>query len=64
MMIAAAACQNDNPKASTARIPTATVANSMFGEAQVQSSWIGLPWRSSTGITSTPPGSTATTLVP
>ena len=48
----------------TPRMPTPTVANSMFGEVQVHSSWIGRPCRSSSGMTSTPPGSTATTLAP
>ena len=45
-------------------MPTAIVANSMFGEVQVQSSWRGVPCRSSSGMNSTPPGSTATVLAP
>ena len=31
-------CQNDSPKNSGPRMPTPTVANSMFGDVQVQSS--------------------------
>ena len=36
--------------------PTKMVANSMFGETQVQNSWSGLPCRSSSGMNSAPPG--------
>ena len=44
--------------------PTKTVANSMFGETHVQNICDGLPCRSSSGIGSAPPGSTAAALVP
>ena len=45
-------------------MPTAMVANSMFGEVQVHSNWLGTPCRSDSGMNSTPPGSTATTFSP
>ena len=64
MAIASTACQNVSPKNSTQMMPTNTVANSMFGDVQVQSSWIGLPCRSASGIASAPPGSTAVTFAP
>ncbi len=62
--IASTDCQNPSPKYSGPRMPTPTVANSMFGEVHVHSSWLGRPWRSSNGMNSTPPGSTATTRSP
>ena len=52
------------PKAHTPRKPTKIVANSMFGEVQVQKSWSGRPCRSLSGMNSAPPGSTAMTLSP
>jgi hypothetical protein len=64
MTIAATACQNVSPKNSTAMIPTKIVANSMFGDTHVQNICEGLPCRSSTGIGSAPPGSTAVALLP
>ena len=57
--IAQNACQNDSPNASVPRMPTPTVANSMFGEVQVHSSCSGRPCRSSSGMNPVPPGSTA-----
>ena len=44
--------------------PTKTVANSMFGEVQVQNSCKGRPCRSLSGMNSAPPGSTAMTFSP
>ena len=44
--------------------PTKIVANSMFGETQVQNICDGLPCRSARGIGSAPPGSTAVALLP
>ena len=52
------------PKAQTPRKPTKIVANSMFGEVQVQKSWSGRPCRSLSGMNSAPPGSTAMTFSP
>src|SRR6478609_4888871 len=48
--IARTASQNVKPKNNTQMTPTKTVANSMFGDVQVQSSWIGRPCRSASGI--------------
>ena len=62
--MAPTACQNVRPKNSTAMTPTKIVANSMFGDTQVQNICDGLPCRSSGGIGSTPPGSTAAALLP
>ena len=62
--IAATACQNVRPKKSTAMIPTKIVANSMFGDTQVQNICDGRPCRSASGIGSAPPGSTAVALLP
>lgn len=42
-MIAATLCQNVRPKKSTPRIPTPIVANSRFGEIQVQNICRGTP---------------------
>ena len=64
MTIAATACQNVRPKNSTAMTPTKIVANSMFGDTHVQNICDGLPCRSSSGIGSAPPGSTAVALLP
>ncbi len=61
--MAAKHCQKLSPKV-IPRAPTKMVANSMFGEIHVHSSWIGRPCRSASGMTSAPPGSTATTLAP
>ena len=63
-MIAATVCQRDSPKNSGPMMPTATVANSRLGEVHVQSSWIGRPWRSLSGMISTPPGSMAMVWLP
>ena len=62
--IARNACQNVSPKNSTQMTPTKTVANSRFGDVHVQSSWIGRPCRSASGMASAPPGSTAATFAP
>ena len=62
--MASTACQKSSPKNATAMTPTNTVANSKFGEVQVQNSCSGLPCRSFSGMNSAPPGSTATTFVP
>ena len=62
--IAATACQKLSPNTSTAMAPTKTVANSMFGEVHIHSSWRGRPCRSDIGIGLAPPGSTATAFVP
>jgi len=44
--------------------PTNTVANSRFGDIQVQNSCNGRPCRSSSGMNPAPPGSTAATFAP
>ncbi len=62
--IASSACQKFSPKNATPMTPTKTVANSKFGEVQVQNSCNGLPCRSLSGMNSAPPGSTAATFVP
>ncbi len=62
--MAANDCQKFSPKASGPRMPTAMVANSMFGEIHVHNSCHGRPCRSPRGMNSAPPGSTATTLLP
>ena len=62
--MASTACQKLNPKTATASTPTKTVANSRFGEIQVQNSCSGLPCRSFSGMNSAPPGSTAMTFAP
>ncbi len=62
--IASVAIQNDWPKNQTPMMPTKIVANSMFGDTQVQNCWSGLPWRSLSGMNSAPPGSTAATFEP
>ena len=61
---ASAASQNPSPNPATASTPTKIVANSMFGDVQVQNSCIGRPCRSFSGMNSAPPGSTAMTCVP
>ena len=61
---ASAASQKPRPNTTTASMPTKIVANSMFGEVQVQKSWIGRPCRSLSGMNSAPPGSTSITCVP
>ena len=55
-----------NPRltALTASTPTKIVANSRWGETQIQKIWRGTPWRSTSRMNSAPPGSTATTLSP
>ncbi len=58
--MAATACQNDCPNATTASTPTKMVANSRFGDIQVQNRSSGRPCRSDNGMNSAPPGSTAT----
>jgi hypothetical protein len=63
-MIASVAIQNDWPKNQIPMTPTKIVANSMFGDTQVQNCCKGLPWRSLRGMNSAPPGSTAATLAP
>ena len=62
--IASSACQKFRPKNATPMTPTKTVANSKFGEVQVQNSCNGLPCRSFSGMNSAPPGSTAAIFVP
>ena len=62
--MASSACQKFSPKNATPITPTNTVANSKFGEVQVQNSCSGLPCRSFSGMNSAPPGSTAAILVP
>lgn len=62
-MIARAAWVNDSPK-NIGSTPTNTVANSKFGEVQVQKRLSGRPCRSFNGMNSAPPGSTAAILVP
>ena len=62
--IARNVAQKLRPKKTTPMKPTKTVANSMFGEVQVQKSCSGRPWRSLSGMNSAPPGSTAMTLSP
>ncbi len=57
-------CQKLRPKNTTPMKPTKTVANSMFGEVQVQKSCKGRPCRSLSGMNSAPPGSTAMTFSP
>ena len=61
---ASVACQKFRPKNATPMTPTNPVANSKFGEVQVQNSCNGWPCRSFSGMNSAPPGSTAATLVP
>ena len=63
-MRASAASQKPSPKPATASTPTKIVANSMFGDVQVQNSWTGRPCRSFSGMNSAPPGSTVMTWVP
>jgi hypothetical protein len=58
------AIQNDWPKNQTPMMPTKMVANSMFGDTQVQNCCSGFPCRSPSGMNSAPPGSTAATLSP
>jgi hypothetical protein len=62
--IASRACQKLRPKNATPMTPTNTVANSKFGEVQVQNSCNGLPCRSLSGMNSAPPGSMVAMLVP
>ena len=44
--------RSSSPNAATASTPTKIVANSRFGEVQVQNSWSGRPCRSSSGMNS------------
>jgi len=62
--MAVAASHMLRPKSVIAMMPTKMVANSRFGESQVQKRSMGLPWRSRCGMYSTPPGSTVATLSP
>ena len=62
--IARNVAQKLRPKNTTPMKPTKTVANSMFGEVQVQNSCNGRPCRSLSGMNSAPPGSTAMTFSP
>src|SRR5919199_3473420 len=62
--MARTACQKLSLNATIARTPTKTVANSRFGEVQVQNRASGRPCRSASGMYSAPPGSTATTRSP
>src|SRR5215213_6209249 len=62
--MASTACQRVSLNATIARTPTNTVANSRFGDAQVQNRVSGRPCRSASGMYSAPPGSTATTRSP
>jgi hypothetical protein len=64
MMMAVAACQRFRPRKATAMTPMNTVANSRFGDSQVQNIWIGLPCLSFKAMYSTPPGSMVATLSP
>ena len=64
MTIARNVAQKLRPKNTTPMKPTKTVANSMFGEVQVQNSCSGRPCRSLSGMNSAPPGSTAMTFSP
>ena len=64
MMMAVAACQRFKPRNATAMTPMNTVANSRFGESQVQNIWIGLPCLSFKAMYSTPPGSMVATFSP
>ena len=52
--IARNVAQKLRPKKTTPMKPTKTVANSMFGEVQVQKSCSGRPWRSLSGMNSAP----------
>src|SRR5438093_10234201 len=52
------------PNTATPSTPPQTVANSRFGESQVQKRSNGFPWRSRSEMYSTPPGSTVATLSP
>src|SRR4029077_7845331 len=54
---ASVAIQKDWPKNQTPMMPTKMVANSMFGDTQVQNCCRGLPCRSESGMYSAPPGS-------
>src|SRR5689334_2028631 len=63
-MIAATACQNVCSNNSTEMTPTKIVANSRFGDIQVQNRFSGRPCRSFSGMKPAPPGSTATTRAP
>ncbi len=62
--MASTACQKVSWNATIARTPTNTVANSRFGDVQVQNRVSGRPCRSASGMYSAPPGSTATTRSP
>ena len=62
--MASTACQKVSWNATIARTPTNTVANSRFGDVQVQNRVSGRPCRSVSGMYSAPPGSTATTRSP
>ena len=62
--IASTVAQKLRPKNDDREKPTKTVANSMFGEVQVQNSCSGRPCRSLSGMNSAPPGSTAMTFSP
>src|SRR3954470_15954990 len=60
----ATAFQKLSPKTATDSTPTNTVANSKFGDIQVQNSMVGRPCRSSSGMNSAPPGSIVATASP
>src|SRR5215469_15494544 len=62
--IASAVSQKFRPKNQTPMNPTKTVANSMFGDTQVQNCCSGLPCRSASGMYSAPPGSIFATFAP
>src|SRR5215471_21743437 len=62
--MASAVIQKFRPKNQTPMKPTNTVANSMFGDTQVQNCCSGLPCRSLSGMYSAPPGSIFATLAP
>ena len=63
-MIAIAVSPKLSPKTAIPRTPTKMVANSRFGESQVQNRSIGLPCLSLKAMYSTPPGSTVATASP
>ena len=62
--IASVAIQNDWPKNQTPMMPTKMVANSMFGDTQVQNCCRACRAGRCSGMNSAPPGSTAATLDP
>src|SRR3954452_8926338 len=60
----ATAFQKLSPKTATDSTPTNTVANSKFGDIQVQNTTVGRTCRASSGMNSAPPGSIAATASP